>query len=124
MKRALIDSSGATAVEFALTAPLFMMLVLGIVQVALALFTQLGIAHGAVMAARCMSLTPSTCSTSDATQTYAVSESFGLSIPKSTFTVSNPGCGNKVNARYVYSFITMAFGSPTVALTAQSCFPK
>jgi len=53
-----------------------------------------------------------------------VSESFGLSIPSSTFTVTTPACGNQVNASYVYSFITMAFGSPSVTLTAQSCYPK
>ena len=124
MTRFYNDNGGVTAIEFAMTAPVFMLLLFGIIQVSLALWTQLGIAHGAAFAARCASLTPSTCSSSDTIQTYALSESFGLSIPKSTFTVSTPACGNQVSASYVYSFMTLAFGTPSVTLTAQSCYPK
>jgi Flp pilus assembly protein TadG len=124
MKRFYNDDCGVTAIEFAMTAPLFMLLLFGIIQVSLALFTQLGIAHGAALAARCASLTPSTCSSTDTTQTYAVGESFGVDVPKSTFTVSTPACGNQVSASYVYTFMTLAFGTPSVTLTAQSCYPK
>jgi Flp pilus assembly protein TadG len=124
MKRFHKDTGGATMIEFAMTAPLFMLLLFGIIQVSLALWTQFGIAHGAAMASRCLSLTPSTCSSNDATQTYALGESYGLTIPKSTFTVSTPVCGNQVRASYVYTFMTMAFGTPSVTLTAQSCYPK
>jgi len=124
MKRALANIRGTTAIEFAMTAPLFVALVFGIIQVGLALFTQLGIAHGAEMAARCLSLTPGTCNSADATKTYAVGQSFGVNIPNSTFTVTTPACGNQVNASYVYTFITTQFGSPSVTLTAQSCYPK
>lgn len=124
MKRLLKDRQGASAVELAMTAPLYMAVLFGVAQTGLALWTQLGIEHGAEMAARCASINPSTCSSASATQNYAVSESFGLSIPASTFSLATPACGNQVSASYVYSFITLVFGSPHVTLTARSCFPK
>ncbi|MFL5238324.1 MAG: TadE/TadG family type IV pilus assembly protein [Rhizomicrobium sp.] len=124
MKRALSDTRGITAVEFGMTAPMFMVLLFMIVQASMALWTELGISHGAAMAARCRTILPTTCSTADATKAYAVSESFGLGVPPSTFTVTTPACGNQVNASYVYSVVRFVFGTPSVTLTAQSCFPK
>jgi Flp pilus assembly protein TadG len=124
VKRILTDLRGVTAVEFGLTAPIFMVLLFAIVQGSLALWTQLGISHGAALAARCITFMPSTCKNASTTQAYAVSESFGLNIPASTFAVSAPACGNQVSGSYVYSFMTFVFGTPHVTLTARTCFPK
>ena len=100
-----------------MTAPLFIVLLFMMVQGSMALWTQLGISHGAAMAARCLTILPTTCSNADAAKAYAVSESFGVTVPNSTFTVTTPACGNQVNASYAYSVVTFVFGRPSVTLT-------
>jgi Flp pilus assembly protein TadG len=120
----LTDQSGSTAVEFGLTAPIFIALLFGIIQCALALWTQYGLQYGAEAAARCASVNTTTCSSASSTASYAASHALGLTVPASTFTASAPSCGNLVKASYVYTFMTPFFRTPKVTLKAQSCFPS
>ena len=109
--------------ELALTMPLFAALLVGCVQLGLALWTQFGLEYGSDAAARCASVDATTCGTSDQIAAYAANHAFGLSLPASTFSFSAAGCGNQVFASYRYSFYTLFFGTPNVTLTARSCFP-
>jgi Flp pilus assembly protein TadG len=118
------DRRGASAVEFAITAPLFFALLFGIVEAGLILWTQLGLQHATEMAARCASINATTCNSASAIQNFAAQQAFGLSVPASVFTATTPACGNQVAANYTYQFITGYFGLPSLALNAQSCFPK
>lgn len=124
LKRIVHDSRGATALEFALTAPVFFAIVTGIIELALVLWTQLALQQGAEAAARCASVNKNLCGTSSQIQSFAVSESYGLSPPTSAFTVSAPACGNQVDASYTYVFVFGFIGVPSLDLTAKSCFPK
>jgi len=117
------ENSGATAVEFAFTMPIFLALLIGSVQLGLLLWTQFGLQNGSEAAARCASIDTTNCSTSTQTASYAANHAFGLSVPPSAFSVSTPGCGNQVSASYPYTFYTLVAGTLTVTLTAQSCFP-
>src|SRR5260370_7299171 len=56
MQRLIRDTQGATLVEFAVTLPLFMLVLFGIIQVGLMLWVQAGLQHGVETAARCASL--------------------------------------------------------------------
>ena len=116
------DESGTTALEFALTAPVFFLFIFGIIEIGLLLWTQIGIQHGAEMAARCASINSTTCPSSNAIASYATQQSFGLTLPTSTFTHSAPACGNQVNASYTFQFPAIMGLSP-LNLTAQACFP-
>ena len=129
MRRLLRDQRGGSVVEFALTLPLFLTLLLGVIESGLLLWTQLGIQHGAEMAARCASVNPALCGTSDGVAAYAAAQSYGLNVPASAFTFSNAGCGYQVAANYSYGLITAplvaaAFGTSAIDLRARSCFPK
>lgn len=115
------NDRGATAIEFAMTAPLFFATLFAIVQFGLALYTQLAIQHGAEMAARCAAI--NVCGSATATQNYAVAQSYGLDPPASTFTLTTPACGTQVTAAYVFNYVTGFTGGPTINLTARSCFP-
>jgi Flp pilus assembly protein TadG len=121
--RSFNEASGTTAVEFALTVPIFLALVAGIIQAGLMLWTQFGMHYGSEAAARCASVNTTTCVTADQIAAYAASHALGLSLPNSAFTFSTPACGNQVSANYTYSFYTLVFGTPTITLTARSCFP-
>ena len=116
------DESGTTALEFALTAPAFLLFIFGIIEIGLLLWTQVGIQHGAEMAARCASINSTLCPNPNAVTTYAVQQSFGLTLPSSTFTLTTPACGNQVNASYTFQFPAIIGLSP-LNLTAQACFP-
>jgi Flp pilus assembly protein TadG len=124
------DARGTTAVEFGLTAPIFFMVVVGVVEGGLLLWAQVGLQHGVELAARYATVTaaanaamvpPQPPPSTSAIQTYAAQQSFGLNPPASNFTVSTPACGNQVSARYPFPF-TAYVGNLT--LSAQACFPK
>jgi Flp pilus assembly pilin Flp len=124
LRRFCSDARGATAVEFALTAPVLFVILLALCEFGLLAWTQLGLQHGAEMAARCATFNPSACGNAAAIQNHAVQNAFGLSIPASTFSVTTPACGNQISATYSFQFITGYFGVSAMTLNAQSCFPK
>jgi len=114
---------GATALEFALCAPAFFMLVMGIVEAGLLVWMQLALQQGVEAAARCASINKNSCNTASAIQTYASTASYGLTPPTSTFTVTTPSCGNMVQASYTPTYLP-GFPIPSTTLTAQACFPS
>jgi Flp pilus assembly protein TadG len=120
--RFLSNIGGATALEFALCAPAFFMLVMGIVQIGLLVWMQLSLQQGVEAAARCASINTITCSSSSQIQAYASAQSYGLTPPVSVFTVSTSACGNMVQASYTPTYLP-SFPIPTRTLTAQACFP-
>lgn len=125
MKRTALwqDERGASALEFALTAPVFFLFIFGIIEVGLLFWTQLGLQHGAEMAARCASVNSTLCPSSSAITNYAAQQAFGLTLPTGTFTYSALACGNQVNANYSFEFPQIINLSP-VTLTAKACFPS
>ena len=118
------DERGATALEFAILAPVFFLLIFGIIAFGLLFWTQVGLQHGAEMAARCASINATLCPTSNpsAITNYATQQALGLSLPVSTFTYSAPACGNQVSASYRFQFPDILNLGP-LTLTAQACFP-
>jgi Flp pilus assembly protein TadG len=117
------NMEGATALEFALCAPAFFMLVLGIVEAGLLVWMQLALQQGVEAAARCASVNKNSCTTTSQIQSYASTASYGLTPPTSTFTVTTPACGNLVQASYTPNYLP-SFPIPTPTLTAQACFPS
>ena len=116
------NPSGATAVEFALTAPAFFALMIGGIQVGLLCWAQLALQQGSEAAARCASVNKTTCGNTSQIQSYASAQSYGLSPGASAFTVSTAACGNRVQASYAPPFLN-GFVIPSVTLTASACFP-
>jgi len=114
---------GVAAIEFGLTAPVFFLLLFGILEFALLFWTQIGMQHGTEMAARCASVNTTLCPNDAAAQSYASQQSFGLNLPSTIFTVQNASCGKQVSANYTYYFFTSLIGGPKLQMTAQACFP-
>jgi Flp pilus assembly protein TadG len=118
------DKRGASALEFALIAPAFFLFIFGIIEFGLVFWTQVGLQHGAEMAARCASINTKLCLTNNPSTitTYATQQAYGLTLPASTFTYSTAACGNQVSATYSFVFVGLPNLGP-LTLTAQSCFP-
>lgn len=117
---AIRHEGGASVVEFALILPVFVAFVFGMVNCGLMLWTQLGMEHGAVAAARCATINPSVCPNVPA---YAAQQAYDLNLPQSTFTLATTTCGNQVSASYPFQFTTLIFPAINVTLKAQSCYP-
>jgi Flp pilus assembly protein TadG len=122
---ALRSNSGATAIEFAMLFPVYLLLLLGVVEFGRMFWTQSTLQQAVEAAARCASVNPSTCGSASATADYAAAQMYGVNIPSSDFTVTSPApaCGNQVTASVPFSFIVSALFPWNVTLTAQSCFP-
>jgi Flp pilus assembly protein TadG len=118
------DQGGASAVEFALIAPVFFLLIFGIIACGLLFWTQVGLQHGAEMAARCASINSTLCPSNNpsAITNYAMQQTLGLSLPASTFAYTTPACRNQVSASYTFQFPDILNLGP-LTLTAQACFP-
>ncbi len=115
LKRIRNDTRGSTLVEYALTFPLFILLIFGIAQAGLVFWTYIGLQHGVEMAARCASIndaannagppwsnqTNSLCFstpgnpvtpnnvTSSIVKTYAANNSWGVNPTTSNFTFNS-----------------------------------
>jgi Flp pilus assembly protein TadG len=124
MKTLLHDRSGASVVEFAVLLPLFMSLVIGLMQLGQMLWTQAALQHAVEMAARCASVNAVSCANAGQIQTYAATQAYGLTLPVATFTVTVPVCGNQVAANYAFLFQTILFPAPSINLSARSCYPR
>ncbi len=141
------DTRGAALVEFAVTLPIFFLLMFGGLQAALMLWAQIGLQHGVETAAYCASVSdaaiaaglnpatnPTPCysvagnaaANAATVKSYAASNSSGFNPPASAFSVSvnstSPACanGNLVTASYPFTAIHYVF---SMTLTAKSCYP-
>ena len=123
LRRFRSNMSGASALEFALCAPAFFMLVMGIIEGGLLVWMQLALQQGVEAAARCASINKAVCATTSQIQSFASTSSYGLTPPTTTFTVTTPSCGNQVAASYTPTYLP-SFPIPTSTLTAQACFPS
>ena len=122
LRRLLKDIRGAAALEFGLTAPVFVMVIMGVVQGGIILWTQLGLQQGVEMGARCASVDSVLCSTTSAIQNYSAQKTYGVNPSPSTFTVKTEACGIQVSADYPLPILSSYFDVAT--LHAESCFPQ
>jgi Flp pilus assembly protein TadG len=117
------DERGVTAVEVAITAPVFFLVLFAIIEGGLMLWTQLGLQHGVQLAARCAGVNTTLCGSDSAVKSFASQQALGVNPDPSIFTVTNAACGKQVTANYTFNFTVAYVGLPSIALSAQSCFP-
>ena len=119
---ALVRSrSGHAAVEFAFIAPAMLMFIFGIMEVGRVMWLQNALDYSVVEAARCISNSPTTCSSASQTQSFAASQS-GVAFDTSVFTVTTASCGNKVTATYPV-VLDIPYVTWSTTLNAQACYP-
>ena len=125
MKRAsfIRNAEGASALEFALLAPVFFALFAGIIEAGLLMWTQVALQKGVEAAARCASVNSTLCGSTAQVKAYASAQSVGVVPPASTFTLTTATCGSQVTASYPYTFL-FGYFTTAVTLKAGSCFPK
>jgi TadE-like protein len=117
----LNDARGTAAVEFAMVAPVFVMLAVGTFYLCLCLFLTGSLHHAVEQAARCASVNTAVCPDAGTTVTYAQNHYFG---PGGTpnFTYAAAACGNSVSASVNYT-LDIGLKTFTLPVSATACFP-
>ena len=140
--RALRDRAASSGVEFAILAPLLIVVVFGIMEFSRAIWTDEALANVAAKTARCVGLSLSSCAPGGAysatnTAQYAgqVAAGWGITLPTGDVSISTAsscpgqtGQSSYVTVALSYSFTTIVpkllpqIGSRT--LSGTSCFPQ
>ncbi len=128
----LTGDLGASAVEFAVVIPLFVLLTLGLFNMAFLLYAANALHFATERAARCFTVTPTSCPNQVATpnlQTYGAGQYKGPTLTSLTFSVPNSGtttttnCGNHVRATASYTIQT-GLVHYSLPIQADACFPS
>jgi Flp pilus assembly protein TadG len=120
-RRLRADAGGASAVEFALVLPAFVLLVLGSVSAATLGFSIASMNYAVEEAARCAAVKKAACLTPANTASYARAQYVGSAISP-VFTYSASGCGNTVTATAIYS-LNLVPQFVKVPLSTAACYP-
>jgi Flp pilus assembly protein TadG len=115
------NNHGATAVEFAIVAPVLVGLVVGSLYLCMGLFLAGSLQFAVEEGARCASVNTSTCNDATSIATYARSRYFGPAVSP-TFTYAAAACGNSVSASVNY-VADLGFNTVTIPISATACFP-
>jgi Flp pilus assembly protein TadG len=115
------DRRGTTAVEFAIIAPVLILLLIGTIAVCFALFL-VGSLHFAVEdGARCASVKTTICADAATTVAYTQSRYLGPNVSP-TFTYATAACGNSVTGSINYT-MDVGFKQFVIPISATACFP-
>jgi Flp pilus assembly protein TadG len=114
------SDGGTTAVEFALIAPVLILLIVGIFYLCAALFIAGSMHYAVEQGARCASVRTSICPNAGATIAYAQSRYFAPGAPAFTFAAAP--CGNAVSASLNYA-MDLGLTSVIVPISATACYP-
>jgi Flp pilus assembly protein TadG len=116
-----VNQDGTTAVEFAIIAPVFILLVIGTIGLCFALFLVTSLHFAVEDGARCASVKTTICSDSASTIAYTSSRYLGPNVSP-TFTYVAAACGNSVSASVSYS-MDVGFRTFVIPISATACFP-
>jgi Flp pilus assembly protein TadG len=112
---------GATALEFAIILPAFVMLIVGGTFSAGLVFTLTAMHFAVEDGARCASVQTTVCSSSSSTVSYTQSRYMGPPISP-TFTYSATGCGHTVTGTVTYA-LNVGLTAFSIPLSASACHP-
>jgi Flp pilus assembly pilin Flp len=109
------DECGATAVEFAIVAPVFLAVVFGIIQLSILAFTVASLNYAVEKGARCAAVRMGCPS--------PVSHYYAPGPAPSFTTVESAACGLSLTASVTYNLNILAF-QRSIVLSGSACFPN
>ena len=114
---------GTTAVETAIVVPVFLLLLFAVIEAGLIFWTQTTLQFAVEAAARCAAVNTTQCGSASAIQSYAASQTPGMTVSGSSFIPSTQSCGSQVSISYTFNFIVSGLFPGTMTLNATSCHP-
>lgn len=121
LDRAWSDDTGATAVEFAILAPVFITIMIAALGFSLAMFTISSLHYAVEEAARCASVKTTVCTDAASIQAYAQSHYSGIGASP-TFTYTAAACGKSVTGTVTYVLDSGLYRT-SIPFSASACFP-
>jgi Flp pilus assembly protein TadG len=121
LRRLARDRKGNAAVEMAFAAVPLCLFLFAIIATGQVMWLQNALNLSVAEAARCASVNPSLCGTSDDVQNFAAQQA-GARFDDAIFSWSRTSCGNQVSASYPLA-LDVPFVAFSVTLNAQACFP-
>lgn len=121
IRRILNDDIGATAVEFAIVAPIFLLLVIGMLYTCLLLFTMGSMQYAVENGARCAAIKKTVCADVATTISYTNASYYGP-VTAPVFTYSTPACGHQVSGSTDFGY-DIGIKKLMVPLAASACYP-
>lgn len=121
------DQRGVAAIEFALLAPAFLMLLVGTMSMSIVFFTISSLNFAVDAAARCASVGSTVCRDAATTTAFAAANYFS-STNTAVFVCTgrvcgtNSSCGNRVSGTVNMS-INVGIASYSAPLSAVACYP-
>ena len=115
------DRRGATALEFGLVLPVFVTIVVGVINTAQLTHAVSSMTFAVEEAARCSAVNETTCGTATATEAYAAAKYLGPSVSP-VFASTNAGCGHTVTATATFE-LNVIFANYSIPLNAAACYP-
>jgi Flp pilus assembly protein TadG len=115
--------AGAAAVESAFVLPVALLLLLGVMELGRAFWTQSALTYAVQQGARCASVQPTRCGDAGQIAAYASGQVVGLSIPPSAFTAVKLACGWQVSGALQYKFLAYAAFPSAPVISARICRP-
>ena len=122
LRRFRADAGGASAVEFALVLPAFILLVLGSMSAATLGFSVASMNYAVEDAARCAAVKKAACLTPADIAKYARAKYVGPAVSP-VFTYTTAGCGNTVTGTATYS-MNLVPQFVNVPLSTAACHPS
>lgn len=117
------DRRGATSMEFGLIALPLTLFMFGVVELGMVIRMKSALQFASTNAARCSAINVTTCGTVDATKTYARTQTQGVEVAASAFTVTTEACGRKVVATVAFPVSAQSILKTGLSLSAQACYP-
>ena len=117
------SNRGTAAIETAIVFPVFLLMLLGVVEFGRALWTQSALQYAVQLAARCGAVDTTDCASPSQVISYAVTQSAPLTVPSGDFSASVQSCGSSVSVAYPFSFVVPNLFPFNITLTAQACYP-
>lgn len=124
LRTLLADRCGAAAVETALLMPLFLLMLLGAMELGRMAWAQAGLNYAVAEAARCASVTPAACGTVQQIQSLGAQRmgGAGLVAPVFAFDAAAP-CGRRVSATATAGFLVYRIFPSAPQIAASVCRP-
>lgn len=117
-------TSGASALEFAIVAPVFLAMLLGVVEFGRMAWTQTSLQYAVQRAARCASLGLTQCTTVSDVQSYAAASLNAVAVAAGSFSVSScANNGTEVSVSVPFTFVLPGLFPWRPYLASASCYP-
>jgi Flp pilus assembly protein TadG len=113
------NDRGAALVEFALTVPVVMLILIGAIDLGLAQFYTSTLTFAAESAARCRAIESAACPDDPATVAYAAAAAPLPGVSVANFSVTRQPCGVMVRTSYTYRSMIL----PAIPIAGGVCYP-